>query len=187
MPDTLDDLATIDFDAIRVKLQSKTTADAQNKLIVNAPFEYKVATALLFLGIVVLLKVDDDGVNISRIALSDTELANNTAEVSYVPFNEIKIPLEHPENIISIAIRTGKPQDTTDWKYLFEPALTPEQARLNQASGGIAYSAVYPLVGVDKGAAIIFSYYQYMQNIGSSQRAFMQQYSQIVTDALTSE
>ncbi|MDL2341744.1 MAG: hypothetical protein QFB87_01540 [Patescibacteria group bacterium] len=182
-----DDLATMDITAIQAALKATTDERTRQQLIVNAPFEYKVATALLFLGIVVLLKVDDDGQNISRIALSNTELAQNTTEVSYVPFNEIKIPLDHPENIISTAIRTGEPQDTIDWKFLFEPALTPEQARINQASGGIAYSAVYPLVGVGKGAAMIFSYYQYMQHIGSSQHEFMKRYSQLVASVLATD
>lgn len=180
------DLATMDFQTLQQELKSAAEKPNLSQLIVNAPFEYKIATTLMFLGIIVLLKVDDDGININRVALSNTELANNTTEVSLVPFNEIKIPLSDHENIISVAIRTGKPQDTIDWKYLFEPALTPEQARINQASGGIAYSAVHPLAGVGKGAALIFSYFQYMSNIGSSQHEFMEKYSQIVREALTS-
>lgn len=178
-----DDLATMDFDAIAAKLNSGS-AENLPALIVNAPFDYKVATTLLFLGIIVLLEVDESGLHINRVALSNTELANNTQEVSAVPFSEIKIPLEDPENIIALAIRTGKAQDTTDWKFLFEPALSPEQARINQASGGIAYSAVHPLPGVSKGAALIFSYFQYMHNIGSSQHEFMERYASIVSDAL---
>lgn len=165
-------------------ISESDSTETRNKLIVNSPFEYKVAATFLFLGIVVLLLVDDDGKYINRVALSNTELAKNTTEVSYVPFNEIKIPVDHHENIISLAIRSGKPQDTTDWKYLFEPALTPEQARLNQASGGIAYSAVYPLVNVKPGAAMIFSYFQYQQHIGSPQHEFMERYSSVVNDLL---
>lgn len=120
---------------------------------------------------------------IDRVALSDTDLARSTTRVSVVPFEEIKIPLEHPENIIATAIRTGEPQDTIDWKFLFEPALTPEQARINQASAGIAYSAVYPLK-FNGGAAMIFSYFQYASEIGNEQRNFMEMYSKLVSARL---
>jgi len=121
---------------------------------------------------------------IDRVALSNTELAKNTTDVSYVPFEKIKIPLNDPENIIAKAIRSGQPQDTTDWKYLFTPAMTAEQARINQASGGIAYSAVYPLIGARDGGAMIFSYFQYMSNIGQSQKDFMKHYSQLAANSL---
>jgi hypothetical protein len=150
------------------------------RAIVNTPFlQIKMETALMFLGIVVFLQVNKTTGNIDRIALSNTELAKNTTNVSSVPFHDIKIPADHPENIISRALQTGQPQDTTDWKFLFEPAMTPEQARINQASGGIAYSAVYPLKARN-GGALIFSYFQYLSEIGESQHEFMRTYAAIV-------
>lgn len=153
--------------------------------IVNTPFQaLRLETAFLFLGIVVFLQVNKKTGLIDRVALSNTELAQNTTEVSVVPFSEIKIPVDHDENIISRAIQTGKPQDTTDWKFLFEPAMSAEQARLNQASGGIAYSAVYPLPA-RHGGAMIFSYYQYQSEIGKPQQDFMQMYAAIVNKYLT--
>lgn len=179
-----DDVDAMDFGVIKKSLEGAHNIQERDQLIVNSPFNFKLASALLFLGIIVLLKVDDDGVSISRISLSNTELAKNTTDVSVIPFNKIKIPMAHKENIISKAIQTQEPQDTTDWKFLFEPVLTAEEARLNQASGGIAYSAVYPLKGAGAGAALIFSYFQYMQNIGSAQREFMQQYSELVAEVL---
>lgn len=181
-----DDGDSMDYEAIKKSIQSAKNQNEQNQLIVNTPFDYKLASALLFLGIIVLLEVDDDGTSIKRIALSNTELANNTTKVSVVPFSEIKIPLNNKQNIISKTIRTQKCHDTIDWKFLFEPALTPEQARLNQASGGIAYSAVYPLKEVGKGAALIFSYFQYPQEIGRAQHDFMEQYSNLVAGILRS-
>ncbi len=180
---TLED-PQIDYAHIKQSLSSASDKQELYQLIVNSPFDYTVASAHLFLGIVVLLFANPETGNIDRIALSETELAKNTTDVSYVPFNQIKIPLDHSENIISMAIRTGKPQNTTDWKNLFEPALTAEQARLNQASGGIAYSAVYPLAGLPDGGAMIFSYFQYMHNIGEAQHDFMRQYSELVSSAL---
>lgn len=152
--------------------------------IVNTPFlDLKVQTAMLFLGIVVFLQVNKKQGTIDRIALSNTELAKNTTDVSYVPFHEIKIPVDDPENILSRAIQTGEPKGTTDWHYLFTPAMAPEQARINQASGGIAYSEVHPLKSRD-GGALIFSYFQYMSEIGDRQQEFMELYTKLVDETL---
>lgn len=173
----------IDFKTIQQELAQATTDKELFTKIVDAPFSYKVETAFLFLGIIVLLLVNKETGTIDRIALSDTELAKNTMDVSVVPFREIKIMVDHPENIIAQAIQSGEPRDTTDWKYLFMPALTPEEARINQASAGIAYSAVYPLKARD-GGALIFSYFQYEQQIGKDQTEFMQTYANLITQAL---
>ena len=173
----------IEYALIRQQLGAATNSKDLYQKIVNAPFEYTVASAFLFLGIIVLLFANEETGNIDRIALSETELAKNTTDVSVVPFKEIKIPLNHHENIISQAIKTGKYQDTTDWKFLFEPALTAEQARMNQASGGIAYSAVYPL-DIKGGGAMIFRYFQYVHNIGDAQHDFMKRYAELVSQSL---
>lgn len=155
----------------------------QNQLfrtIVDAPFDYPIEAAQLYLGIVVLLLVDKQTGLIDRVALSNTELAKGTTDVSVKKFEEIKIPVDHPENIIAKAIRTGEPQSTADWQYLFTPALAPDEARLNQAAGAIAFSASYPLQDVPGGGALIYSYYQYPEHIGTEQRKFMKAYSTIV-------
>ena len=153
--------------------------------IVDTPFEFKVDAAFLFLGITVLLFANNETGMIDRVALSNTELARNTTEVSYIPFEEIKIPLDyHDGNIIAKAIQSGQPQDTTDWKFLFAPAMTPEHARINQASAGIAYSAVYPFKARG-GGAMIFSYYQYASEIGEPQHRFMKNYIALVDKRLS--
>jgi hypothetical protein len=74
--------------------------------------------------------------------------------------------------------------DTTDWHFLFTPALRSEEARINKANAGIAYSAVHPLKSRD-GGALIFSYYQYKQGVGKAQHDFMQAYAALVDDALS--
>lgn len=186
MSDELGEGLAVDFDRLRQILSAASGGELFTTLV-NAPFQAnKIETAFLFLGIIVLLKVDRAEGVINRIALSDTELASRTTKVTVVPFSDIKIPLSHDENIIAKAIRTGKPQDTTDWKFLFEPALKPDQARINQASAGIAYSAVYPLTS-QEGGALIFSFFQYPQEIGSSQKKFMRQYAQLVDEVLSKE
>ena len=153
------------------------------ELIVDTPFQFEAEAAFLFLGIDVLLLVNKKTGMIDRVAISNTELATNTNNVSFVPFKDIKIPMAYPDNIISQAIQTGKPQETTDWKQLYAPALTTDQAHINQASSGIAYSAVYPLQARD-GGAMIFSFYQYSSNIGVPQKNFMKTYTSLVNERL---
>lgn len=177
------DLALIDYQTLETALRESPNDTALFQTIVDAPFEQKVAMAWLFLGIAVLLLVDKQQQTINRVALSNTELAKNTQEVSPVPFEDIHIPLAGSGNIVRSAIRDNQVQDTTDWKFLFAPVLTPEQARINQAAAGIAYSAIYPL-GARDGGALIFSYFQYQQEIGIAQREFMERYTVLVDRAL---
>ena len=178
-------VATIDYGKLKDFIAEEGDDRELFQKIVNAPFICNPPeVAFLFLGIMVFLLVNKETGTIDRVALSNTELAKNTTDVSYVPFEEIKIPVDYTDNILAKAIATGEPQDTTDWKYLFAPALNAEQARINQASGGIAYSAVYPLPGVKDGAAMIFSYYQYLHGIGEAQHEFMNKYISVVTERL---
>jgi hypothetical protein len=175
----------IDYVKLQQQLEQTSNDSDLFETIVNAPMDnFKVATTFLFLGIIVFLLVDKEAGTIDRVALSKTPLAQATRDVSVKKFEEIKIPLNHSENIISKAISTGKPQKATDWKYLFTPDLTPQQARINQASAGIALSAVYPLIGARDGGALIFSYFQYPDMIGKDQEKFMEIYSQLVTESL---
>ena len=175
----------MDYTKLEAALTKTTTRTDLHQAIVNVPFEQKLEAAMMFLGIVVLLVVDKQAGTINRVALSNTELAKNTTSVSVKEFSQIKIPVGHPKNIIAQAIVTGKPQETTDWANLFAPELTPDEARVNQASGGIAYSAVYPLPGICDGAAMIFSYYQYAHEIGDTQHTFMDHYSKLAAQALS--
>lgn len=181
---TVDPHTAIDYDTLRQKLASVTRRQDVFRMVVDAPFEFKVEAAMLNLGIIVLLLVDKATRMIDRVALSNTELAKGTTDMSVKRFEDIKIPLDYPDNIIAKAIRTQRPQRTTDWRYLFEPALTAREARLNQAGGAIACSVVYPLPRTLDGGALIFSYYQYPDQIGSAQRAFMKRYAAMVAERL---
>jgi hypothetical protein len=177
------DSIVIDYEELNHALDGAKGDKDLFELIVNAPFAYKVQTTFLFLGITVLLLVNKETGTIDRIALSNTDLAKLTTDVSPVQFNEIKIDINDEENIIAKVIREGKKSDTTDWNLLFTPILKPHEARLNQANAGIAYSAVYPLKARD-GGAIIYSYYQYRENIGELQLDFMEKYTGFVTEHL---
>lgn len=152
--------------------------------IVNAPFAYRAEMVALGIGIIVFLVANKETGQINRIALSRTELAEGTVRISQKRFEEIIVPLDYKENIISQAIHTNKPQMTDDWQYLFAPALSPEQARLNQAGGGIACSYVYPLKFDGGGGALIFSLYKFADKVGKAERDFMSGYSHAVSRCL---
>jgi hypothetical protein len=152
--------------------------------IVNAPFADRRRSALLGLGIVVLLLVDKTSRTIDRVALSDTDLAKGAVRMSVKPFHDIKIPLNYKGNFIAEAIRSERYQQTSDWQYLFAPELSPEEARLNQAGAGIACSYVYPLIDARVGGALIFSYYLPLEKIEKEHHDFMFKYAQIASKAL---
>jgi hypothetical protein len=174
-----------DYPAIEKALLVTDTDTELFTVIVNTPFTYKVKTTFLGLGILVLLLANKNNGTIDRIALSNNELAEGTKYMSVKKFEDIRIPLDYTRNIIAKAIKTGKWQSTTDWRYLFEPELSPEEARLNQAGGGIACSVVYPLIGARDGGAMIFSYYKRANEIGDDQHEFMQKYSSLAAQSLS--
>jgi hypothetical protein len=166
--------------------QMLNAANSDAKLfqaIVNAPFHKPIKAAELDLGIVVFLQVNKKTRTIDRVALSNTEAAVGTVKMSEKPFEEIKIPLGHPENAIARAIETGAPQFVSDWKYLFVPSMDARAARFNQAGGGIEFSAIMPLKA-RSGGALIFSYFQIDKNVFQEHHEFMQSYAALVDQAL---
>ncbi len=183
MPDDAIDLNSY-LDSLKKSLERATDVDDLYDKIVNAPFLSRLDSGALFLGIVVLLILNEEDNIIDRVALSDTELADFTQKVSVVNFKDIKIPADDPDNIIAKVIRENRHQSTTDWKYLFTPILDERQARINQAGGGIACSYVYPLISKDLKGALIFSYFQYLHAIGDLHEEFMQSYAALVSDQL---
>ncbi len=162
------------------QLEATKTKPQLFDAIVNAPFRDKVHATMIDLGIIVLLLVDPKKKTIDRIALSKTEPAEGAERMSIKPFHHIKIPLGHPDNSIAKAIASGKLQKTEDWHDLFVPALGPEAARFNQAGAGIESSFVMPLSGPDLQGALIFSFYQPLQNIGAEHQAFIKFYTEAI-------
>lgn len=152
--------------------------------IVNAPFSDPSKAVSIDLGIVVLLLLNNETGMLDRVALADTELAKGAVNMSVKRFEDIKIPGDYEENILIKAIKTGKPQVTDDWKYLFIPDLTPKQARFNQAGAGIECSVVHPLQ-IDGGGALIFSFFQPPENIGPIHNTFMGDYVNVVSESLS--
>ena len=66
------------------------------------------------------------------------------------------------------------------------PAMSAEAARFNQAGAGIGCSVVYPLVDVQDGAALIFSFYQSPTMLSKHHHDFMQNYANLADQALNS-
>lgn len=174
------------FSELSKILDKPKSAQALHEAIVNAPFHDPHKTTVLGLGIVVLLLVNKKDQTIDRIALADTDLAHSTVNISAKPFKEIRIPLDYTKNFIARAIRDHHYMITSDWQYMFNPALTPEEARFNQAAGGIACSVIYPLTGTNNTGAIIFSYYEPVERISKQHHHFMSRYCKLVERALSS-
>jgi hypothetical protein len=171
--------------ALLRELLNSASGDKQLfETIVNAPFSDRRRAALLGLGIIVLLLVDKETRTIKRVAASDTDFAKGAARMAVTPFGEIKIPLNYKGNFIAEAIRSERYQQTSDWTYLYAPALSPEEARLNQAGAGVACSFIYPLVYARSGAALLFSYYLPIDKIEREHREFMRTYGKMVTNSL---
>lgn len=165
-------------------IDSAKSRDDLYKKIVNAPFSDKRRAALMGLGITVLLLVNKKEKTIDRVALADTEMAQGTLTMTVKPFHDIKIPVDYRGNFIAEAIRSNRYQCTSDWQYLFAPALTSEEARLNQAGGSISCSYIYPLIGAPGGGAMIFSYFISNEQITNEHRDFMFHYAKLVSKAL---
>lgn len=152
--------------------------------VVNSPFRAETKGIPLGLGMVVLLLVNKKTDTIDRIALSDTEPARGEVEYSVRPFHEIKIPLKHTRNVVATAINSGNHQSTSDWRYLFTPALSAQEARLSQAGAGIATSIVYPLLDARDGGALIFSYFIPEDQLTAGHHSFMAGYAELTAGCL---
>jgi len=161
-------------------ISSSRSKNTSYEAIVNNPFKDKITATTLDLGIIVFLLVNTDTKTIDRVALSDTEQAKNAVKMSAIPFHDIKIPVSHPDNIISRAISTHTPRETEDWIDLFIPAFTSQQARFNQLGAGIECSWVFPL-NIPDGGALIYSYYQPYHNLTDDHKKFMTAYTNRVS------
>lgn len=155
------------------------------QIIVDAPFHNKLHTTTLDLGMISLMVINKKTGTIDYNAISDTDPARGSSKMSPIPFNQVKIPLDYKSNCIVTAIKTGKLQKTSDWKQLFAPALSAESARFNQTGGGIACSFVQPLTCKNGGGAMIFSYYQSLDDIDNDiHHRFMSKYTELVSEVI---
>lgn len=154
------------------------------ELVSNAPFYSKFHTTNLDLGMIVFVLVNLQTRTINRVSYSHTSPAHDAIRVSPKTFQEIKLPLLNDANLTSKTIQTGKPHKTSDWKYLFTPAISEAAARFNQAEAGMGCSFIYPVKNGEVAGALIFSFYQQIETIGKRHQDFMKKYSTIVSQSL---
>lgn len=180
---------SMNYSSIKRSLDEVEDTAELFQAIVDTPFGDKLHATTLGLGIVVLLLADYETNSLRRIALSNTEMASGAVKYSVKPFHKIIIPLDYTDNLLVKAIATRLVQQTEDWSVLFNPDLTPEEARFNQAGAGIACSIVYPLhtdIASPPLGAMIYSYFEPLDNIGDPHHRFMTMYSSTVAEKLKS-
>lgn len=154
--------------------------------IVNAPFHNKFQATNLDMGIIVLLLANKKSNTLDRISYSKTSPAIDAVKASPIPFHQIKIPMSDITNITSKAFRQKKPTQTSDWRYLFAPVLSPTAARFNQAESGMGCSVVYPFIKAREGGVLIFSFYQPLNVITNKHYEFMKEYTDLSSTLLSS-
>lgn len=165
-------------------LQNPSSVTDLYETIVNEPFKSKLQTTQLGLGIIVLLIRNEADGTLDRVALSKTERAESVREISVTRFEDIRIPLDAEQNVLIQAMERNDFKIVSDWKYLFVPVLTAQEARLNQAGAAIDCSVVYPLSGYPKGGAMIFSYFEPLSKLTNNHHRFMRAYSMTCAEAL---
>jgi hypothetical protein len=152
--------------------------------IVDAPFVYKTEAALLFLGAIMLALVDKERKVLQAKAISQTDFVKDMERMAGAPADAITQPYDADENLVVKAIKSGKPQGTSDWGVLMSPAVPAAPARLIQASGGIAFTSVYPLKGVGTGGALVYSFFRRDVSDVAGQNDFMRRYTALVSELL---
>jgi hypothetical protein len=163
----------------------KTSREALLKLVAQAPFTHDREMAFLFLGFISFFVVDDSGELILPGGVTDNDYYRESIANYRFKFSEYRVPMSAADNSVVQAIKTGKPVVVTSWETLRRPNIEKGYAGLNQASGGIGCSIVYPLRGKARGA-LMYHFFQYPESIGEAQEAFMQHYTDIVSKLLGS-
>jgi hypothetical protein len=175
----------IDYDGLLARI-SLANADHVYSVIANAPFKNTIDMGLLFLGFIVVYIVDSQTNEIQLKATSNTEEYELAVErFDFKPKSYHLNFDKDKDNTIVQAIATGKSQSTCDWVTLNRGETAPDVVRINQANSGIACSIIYPFNSAVKGA-LMYNYYQYQEQIGSPQRAFMERYTELVSTYLGS-
>ena len=131
--------------------------------------------------IIVLTLVDKERNVLKRIALSQTSEAEQALRASAIPFHEIDIPLSSADNLLIQCINEKRPLSTHDWKNLFVPVLTSDQARVNQQAAGIKASMVYPVIVRNEViGVVIFSLNKYEHEVSLDERDLIRGFTDIV-------
>lgn len=131
--------------------------------------------------IIVLTLVDEKKQVLKRISLSRTEEARKAIEASCVPFHDIDIPLNANKNILIQTLKTKNPHVTHNWKDIFIPVLSEEDALKNQHAANIKTSMTYPVVVRGKAIGVlIFSMVKNESAVSAEERNLIAGFTEIV-------
>lgn len=96
-------------------------------------------------GTGVLAILDENKRTIRRIAASHTKEAQEAIKALHVPFSEIEISLNDPENLMAKAVREKKPFTTDDVYDVLRPVIDREEARNIQSIMSTKTTLIYPI------------------------------------------
>jgi hypothetical protein len=170
----------LDYELLAARLSAAAKKDYY-QMVVEAPFENTLEMALLFVGFICLYIVDEQKQEIQLKGASGTP--EYALAVQNYNFNPAKFHLSFDtdqDNTIVQAIASGQPSGTSDWVSLSRKHKSAEAVRFNQANSGIAYTAVYPFRGLQRGA-LMYNFYQYAEDMTDEQREFMERYTKLVS------
>lgn len=167
------------FKSLELQLRKSKTLAKLNEAVISAPFIDPRVPTYFGLGIIGFLIVNPDRM-VELVSLTKNEMSRGIFRMSSRPLDKIKIPLDYSNNFVIKALRENHYMITSDWQYLFNPALSAQQARFVQAGGGIACSVVYPLSNIEPRRVLVFSFYEAIQRIGAEHHNFMGRYASLV-------
>jgi hypothetical protein len=162
----------------------KSGREALMNLVAQAPFTYDREMAFLFLGFISFFVVDEEEELLLPGGVTDNDYYRESIANYKFEFSEYRVPMSATDNSVVQAIISRKPVIVTSWETIRRPTIEEGYARLNQASGGIGCSIVYPLKGKVRGA-LMYNFFQYPESIGKTQEVFMQRYADIVSKILS--
>jgi len=171
------------YTQLKRRLSLASSTDDLYDLVANAPFDYTVETALLFLGFISFFLVDEKAQVVRLAGVTHNE--HYEMSIRGYAFNPktFKLSLNETDNSIVKAIISGQKTGTGDWTTIKRSQANDEATRLNQANSGIASSVIYPLSGKRRGA-IMYNFFQYSEDMGAEQQEFMEYYTRLVEEAL---
>jgi hypothetical protein len=163
--------------------QIKNDENNLQKVIVNAPFQDKLLCASIDLGIISLMLVDESGMYISCVSMTDNDLAHEAQKVSETTFCDIKIPVYSEDSILSAVILNQSPELSDKWSRFLSSDVKLAQIELSQKAASIESCLAWPL-NIPQGGVMLFSFFQPKQNIGKHHYLFAEAYSKFVSDKI---
>src|SRR3989339_201595 len=156
-----------------------TTEQVVNSILTELNYldpSYKVA---------VLALIDQENQVLKRVALSQTQEAKKTREVSNVPFEKIITPLSAKQNLCIKAMDENKTQITDYFPDILTPPISPENAIESQKNAGLKSSLIFPLQVRGKTIGImIFSLTKNTSEIQEDEKELLGHFTDLVALAV---